>query len=483
MQTKLTYQLVLFLVIGIFLSFYGCKRLVEVGAPVTSESSANVFSEDASAIGAVTGLYGQMAQGSLQYGTTLNAFMMLYPELSADELSLYASTGMGLDQYYQNNLTNMVVPNIWTTIYSFIYQINSAIDGLSASSSLTPAVKTQLLGEVKFLRAYHYFYLINLYGDAPLVLSVDYTLTQKYARTAQNLVYAQIIQDLQDARSLLSDKFLDGTLLNTSADRVRPSQGAALALLARVYLYTGNYVGADSAASALIADSSVFKLGTLDNAFLMASLGNNEAIWQLQSINKRWNTQDAQFFVLPSTGPNAQWPAYLNKQLLKSFEPGDQRRYHWIDSVIVAPSDTFYFPYKYKNNTFDSTFTEYEVQLRLGEQFLIRAEARAHGAGTGISGAVDDLDRIRGRAGLSAYAGDMGQTDVLNAIFKERRSELFVEMGHRWLDLKRSGRIDSVMTVANPLKGGPGWISTQQLYPLPAADLQYDQYLIQNPGY
>ncbi len=65
------------------------------------------------------------------------------------------------------------------------------------------------------------------------------------------------------------------------------------------------------------------------------------------------------------------------------------------------------------------------------------------------------------------------------AILHERQVELFTELGHRWLDLKRTGMADTVLA---PLK--PQWNTNAQLYPIPASDLLIDPNLRpQNPGY
>ena len=70
------------------------------------------------------------------------------------------------------------------------------------------------------------------------------------------------------------------------------------------------------------------------------------------------------------------------------------------------------------------------------------------------------------------------------AVLHERQVELFMELGHRWLDLKRSGSIDAVMNIVTPLKGnGAAWQSYQQLYPIPLNDIQKDPNLTQNTGY
>ncbi len=99
-------------------------------------------------------------------------------------------------QFYRNNLNNQT-PTFWSEIYKHVYTVNVALEGLSKSSTLTPAVKQQLMGEAKFLRAFFYFYLVNLYGDVPLVLTSDYKANSQLARTPGNLIYQQIIADLK----------------------------------------------------------------------------------------------------------------------------------------------------------------------------------------------------------------------------------------------------------------------------------------------
>jgi hypothetical protein len=119
--------------------------------------------------------------------------------------------------------------------------------------------------------------------------------------------------------------------------------------------------------------------------------------------------------------------------------------------------------------------------LRLAEQYLIRAEARAQL--NNVNGAQSDLNTIRSRAGLSIIMPNDKNT-LLDAILHERKVELFTELGHRWFDLKRTGHVDAVMSIEAPKKiNGMGWKSYQQLYPLPLTDLQRDQNLVQNPGY
>jgi hypothetical protein len=116
----------------------------------------------------------------------------------------------------------------------------------------------------------------------------------------------------------------------------------------------------------------------------------------------------------------------------------------------------------------------------LAEQYLIRAEAEANGANGGTTAAINDLNVIRIRAGLSDYAGIADQDSVLNAIYHERQIELFGEWGHRWLDLKRIGQAHKIL---NTIPYKQPWNDNQLLYPITFSELTTDPNLTQNPGY
>ncbi|WP_315815288.1 RagB/SusD family nutrient uptake outer membrane protein [Paraflavitalea speifideaquila] len=100
-------------------------------------------------------------------------------------------------------------------LYNFVFKCNAAIEGLTRSTTLTPAVKQQLLGEAKFMQAFMYFYLVNEFGDVPLALTTDPQANTLLARSPQAKVYEQIITDLLEAEQQLSNDYLDVTLVKT----------------------------------------------------------------------------------------------------------------------------------------------------------------------------------------------------------------------------------------------------------------------------
>ncbi|WP_316838130.1 RagB/SusD family nutrient uptake outer membrane protein [Pedobacter nutrimenti] len=471
------------------LVFGSCKKLVEVGGPTTSLNSKNVYNNDATAIGAITSLYVNLSNGNPVYPQSLSGLSCI-TGLSADEFDYYSEAGnQALAVYYQNGLNSSNVNNdFWGAAYQDLYVVNEALEGLDSSAGLSPAVKQHLLGEAYFMRAFYYFYLVNLYGDVPIVLSTDYTINAVIKRSAKALVYDRIVADLKAAQTLLGNGYLKGDGITEyspgSEERVRPNKWAATALLARTYLFMGRWADAEVAATMILSNHTSFQLEALENVFLK---NNREAIWQLQPTGIGFNTQEAQTFIIPVEGPSSYNPVSLSNELINDFETGDQRKNSWVGSVN-ANGTTYYYPYKYKiksSSLTDAPVTEYSTVIRLAELFLIRAESRAMLGN--VADAISDIDRIRNRAGLLLIKDvnpTVNKEDLINLIMRERRVEFFTEWGHRWLDLKRTNKVDEVMVKVTPKKGnGAAWRSSQQYYPISSYELQSNPNLTQTPGY
>jgi hypothetical protein len=191
--------------------------------------------------------------------------------------------------------------------------------------------------------------------------------------------------------------------------------------------------------------------------------------------------------VLTDAGPGGDNPVFLNRDLWEDFETHDLRKLSWISSV-TSNGTSYHFPYKYKimrSNTTNSPVNEYNTVMRLAEQYLIRAESRVRQGNS--PGAISDLDKIRERAGLPLVKDinpSMGEDELKAMILKEKRIELFTEWGHRWLDLKRIGKVDEVMANITPKKGGGlVWKSYQQYYPISLSELNLNPNLTPTPGY
>uniref|UniRef100_UPI0031E05006 RagB/SusD family nutrient uptake outer membrane protein n=1 Tax=Chitinophaga sp. TaxID=1869181 RepID=UPI0031E05006 len=408
----------------IAITLTGCTKFVEVAEPIDQIPSDVVFDDDTKAASALRGLYSVMIAALYSpFGGSLS----VCPGLAADEL-ITTSTLVDFTDFQNNVISTSNGKNnsgLWGNLYTTIYQANAVLKGIENSPNVTPAAKLWIGGEARFCRALYYFYLVNMYGPVPMPLTTDYTTNTYLHRTSIDSVYNLIIADLQNAQANLGDNY------TATGNRLRPNKWAATALLARVYLYRQQWQAAIEQSTAVI-NSGFYALEPLNNVFLNAG---RENILQLASAGTNLYTWDAYVFV--------SLKAHLaSSSLLNSFEAGDNRKTSWLTKVTIS-NTTYYAPYKYKVSTGTGTSrTENTTLLRLGEQYLIRAEAYAN-AGN-ISSARSDLDSIRKRAGLPLMTEDITQQALLDTILHERRIELFSELGHRWFDVKRSGKADAI---------------------------------------
>lgn len=452
-----------------------CKKFIAIEPPKTDLVRSTVFSNDATAVAAVIDLY-SYSLNPVAYSSGGSMSLSYLGGLSADELDIY-STISETEDFSTNNLTpiNGTIRNsFWGFCYQQIYRANAIIEGVADAPLMSDALKRRMKGEALFFRAFAHFYLINLFGDAPLVLTTDYNKNARVTRTPAHEVYDQIEEDLKAAESLLPADYLAPDNQTAGSERTRVNKFAATAMLARVYLYRKNWVAAEEAATKVIGYTDLYSLEALDDVFLKTS---REAIWQL-SNGLRSTADAATFYLDPSLTipPNGA----LKASFVHSFAAADVRRTHWVGTLSTT-SGIYYFPFKYKEFYVFTNVSEYSMVLRLGEQYLIRAEARAQqGKLTGENSAASDLLEIRDRAGLGGVMAT-DRTSMLQYIEQERFFELFSEWGHRWLDLKRTDRANAVL---GPIKG-VNWQTTDQLYPIPQTELNANPAMAdqQNPGY
>lgn len=481
------------LVVSIQLS---CKKFLAIDEPINSITTTEIFRTDATATAAMAGVYSTMINGT-EGASPDEGHRSLFSAglstilggLSSDELYSYA--GSAADDYGRNRLTATNSGRsavLWSSAYNIIYKANSVIEGIAISTSpeLHDDVREQLIAEAKFVRAFCYFYLCNFFGDVPMALTVDFNQTTNLPRMPKQQVYAQVIKDLEDAEAVLPIDYSVG-----KGERIIPNKWAATFLLARVYLYLGDYNAAASRANKIINNKTLFELeADLSNVF---ATNSREAIWQLKqtATDETLKNATAEGLVfLPRRLDRRRSATYcLTKQLLNAFEPDDQRKAVWADSttnsLVANPPEITYYPFKYTlgvpNAEMGAPQPQYYMVFRLAEAYLIRAEARANGATGGQTAAIDDLNEIRKRAGLTSLVQNLNQQQVIAAVAQERRIEFFAEWGHRWLDLKRTGQGNTVLSV---IPGKQPWLGDYQLlYPIPSSEISIDHFLIQNPGY
>ncbi|MBB5436608.1 hypothetical protein HDC92_000272 [Pedobacter sp. AK017] len=434
---------------------FSCKEFLKLDPPKTSLVNETVFLNDSQALSAVLGMYATMS-ASNSYASGGSSSITNFTALSADELIGYNALNL---PYYENQLTPELsgVSNLYSGPYQSIYTANSILEGTNASNGLSTTVKAQVTGEAQFVRAFSYFYLVNLYGEVPLQLVTDYKVTTVASKSPTSIIYEQIINDLKSAENLLLEAY-------TSTGRTRPNKSAVQALLARTYLYIKDWENAEKYADLVIKKTDSYGLVNYDGIFLMNS---KEAIWQLMPPPNN-NTQEGVLFIPSSLTAPPPANSLSKNFALNAFEPNDKRKDFWVKSY-VAGGVTYYYPYKYKVRS-SSTVSEYSMIFRLTEQYLIRAEARINQPGK-IGIGIADLNMVRNRTlpttgnsnPIPPLSINLSKENALLAVEQERRVELFTEWGHRWFDLKRTDRANAVL---GPLKS-PNWQSADILYPIP----------------
>lgn len=446
-----------------------CEDFVEVDAPDHKIVSDKVFASDETAISAMTGIYNQLFTATFSRGWMESVTVLT--GLSADELQLTRRTYLEFLEFEQNDIvpTNSYNLSLWSSAYNVIYMANALLDGLDRSNKISEETRSRLEGEAKFIRAFTYFYITNLYGEIPLLLGTDYRANAMAAQNSVEDVYHQIIVDLEDAMDLLEEGYING-------ERTHVNRFVAMGLLARVHLYLENWDLAENFSTQVLSNTATYEiLEDHDQVFLANS---KEAIWQISPLGgggAATHTNEGNVFIIHpifSFFANLK----LSDDFVASLSAEDKRLTKWIG---YHEGSSAYYAYKYKIWNSTESVTEYSMVLRLAEQFLIRAEARAKM--DNLNGAIADLDVIRQRSGTELLASTdpgIGREALLNSIHEERRKELFTEWGHRWFDLKRTAKAQEVL---GPIKSY--WEETDILFPIPEEERMKNPNLGQNPGY
>lgn len=449
--------------------FIACEEFITVDAPNNKLIRSEVFKSDETAQSAMRGIYNELYMAAFSNGSRSSVSVLC--GLSADNLQSLSTSNIPRMQFQENEITpdNQNNFELWQGAYHIIYLTNSFLEGLYTAEGLSAEIANRLEGEARFIRAFAYFYLVNLYGDVPLILTSNYRDNELASRTEETIIHDQIISDLKEARELLSATYSDG-------EKTQVNQYAATALLARMYLYLEDWSNAERLSNEVIEADTYEILENLEEIFLANS---TEAIWQISPLGDGEMTTHTWDGAIQNIDPDLWFFATvkLSEGLIEVFEPGDKRLQEWIG---YNESLEVYFAKKYKViNSSDFPIKEYSTVLRLPEQYLIRAEARIHQGN--LNGAMADINVIRKRAGLellSSNTVDIKADALMNIVLEERRKEFFTEWGHRWLDLKRTRRSEAILS-----PGNPSWENTDVLYPIPQQERIKNPNLSQNPGY
>lgn len=446
MKKNFNYILLAFiLLIGV-----SCDDFIDK-TPVDQLTAEELFTDVKNAETTVIASYRSL-ESAYYYG---QAFIVV-PEFAAGHLRHTASYPEYLE--YEENRIRVDNPwslNMWTAMYATINATNTIIEMAPGIPDAPEATKQQFVREAKFLRALTYFNLVRGWGDVPLVLTRTTEVSDQannVARTPSAQVYAKIIEDLTDAVNLPANY--------TTVDQTkgRATSGAAKALLAKVYLYTGDYAKAATLAKEVI--NSTYTL-TQDYPSIWVAENSSESIFELQFDQQATNA------LITGTTWNGTTLFFAKNTDYDLFEDGDKRR----DFTVYQTKGNYYIG-KYRN---DNPATQNLTVIRLSEIYLIYAEAQARVANTPAGDQYSYYQAIRDRAGLiTADVSTLDLAGFVKAVQEEKRRELMFE-GEAWFDYTRTGlALTEMMVVSDP---------SRYVFPIPQSERNLNTELSQNSAY
>ena len=437
-------------ILPLVLLLTSCKDFLDV-QPRDSVSDDATIVDEASAQTAVRGVYRELGDDAY-YGSLFQTIGYL----SGDNIQWTGSQSV-IQQFISHNVKadNTNVATVWAGIYSTINRANQVIDKVPGvtDATFTQDEKNALIGEAYFIRALAYFDLARTWGGVQLVLKATANIndTKGLKRSSLEQTYAQVLSDLQTAEPLLPE----------TTNRYRATKKTVWALMARFYLYRQNWEQAETYSSKLIQDAKYGLIKPYSAFFANNVVATNESIFEISYSANNVNAHRG-YWQPPANGGTRQWaPNDAFIALINDPAIGGNRK----AAVAITNQGLWYGNFYYRSPATDPAYV-----LRIAEQYLIRAEARAQ-LGE-LEGALEDLDAVRDRAGLTASTAT-SQGDILLAIENERRLEFAFEP-HRWYDLVRTNRAATVLGVTD---------ARRYVMPIPAVELSADGALDPNPGY
>ena len=409
--------------------------------------------------------------------------------------------------------------------YKAIYRANSVLENVNETNVPDAATRNAFLGQAYFIRAFSYWYTVNLFGNMPLVTETAKGSEDFFPPQATpEAIWTQIVADLTQAEDLLPTSW-------DSENLGRPTAGAAKALLGKSELYRGNWAAAETALMAVVNSNnySLLPAARYHENFDESNENNEESLFELQYqgvASFAWGVDVAGVgtmgnfhidYAPPEKSPDQSH--FVNSWVKDLFEANGEtiRRdqtlaydytgatgYGGVDfntdfagDIAVAQADGMepIFSKKYTGmdiGTRDqvdflgtNVGTNWRI-IRYADVLLMLAEALNEQGKT--ADAEMYLNMVRSRANVADKTG-LNQADMRQAIIDERVLELSGE-GHRFFDLVRWGLADDYMGATSlhgdhpkSLSGGIFQENKHEYIWIPQGELDANPNLVQNPGY
>jgi starch-binding outer membrane protein, SusD/RagB family len=521
-----------FIILFSLLVLGSCKKLVDE-VPLSDGTLDQFFKNRYDADAAIAAMYGQFQQQMVGEAQFKNRHTY-WGETRSDNLESTPGTGntAAVREMHYNALTANNDYADWTGLYRLISMANlnilkfpdiNVIAAGSPKDQLDNATFNSYMAQCYAMRAVAYFYIVRLWGDAPLRTKpyLDANESPEQARDPQSKILDQIVADLTTAYTLIPKA--------VNAPVWYIGEAAICAILADVYMWKHDYD------NAIIWFKNLFKAksptGKVYNAAGTGATGSGGAATDLEptaswknvftnptgSLEAIWNihwdvnANGCPCMTAVSSSVN-NGPVRVSVEIFKGTNTQGvvQPNYQWVKSTTdIRPKQTFnvnqstmaqiwkYYPGSYTGTTYNAvTGTDKNVYItmyRLADQYLLYAEALNKKGD--LTNALKYMNLIHVRAGNAAYPSTQFTTeaDMENAILQERQWELFAE-GKRWFDLIRTDHVYQVMDpvlISRQIFQGAEQVGfgldkndkRKYLWPLHRNVLNSNSLLVQNPPY
>ncbi|GLR17141.1 RagB/SusD family nutrient uptake outer membrane protein [Portibacter lacus] len=451
--------------------------------PIATLDSSSFFQTAADAEQAINAAY-----NPLLFNNTNNNFYWAFAVITGDEAipgGDGSRSGIVEMESFTYTPRTEELNTFWKLQYKGINQCNLVLDNLP-NIEIDKEDKNRIMGEALFLRSYYYFMLSQVFGDVPLYLAVLPPDELKIPKSARKEVFAQIIEDCEEAASILPISY-------ESSGTGRATKGAALALAAKTHLYLKEWEKVISKVDQ-IKSIDIYELSVnYQDNFGISTQNNSESVWEIQHANLQLGVGNFLNQWWASRKIDGYGFAEVREEYIADFEDGDPRRAftaasnneHYVGLTYKRSfSSTGHSPQKFIQP--DSTATQKAdgdinyPAIRYAEVLLWEAEALIEL--NRLAEAETPLEVVRNRARNQAenpettlpYIEATSEEQMREALRHERKVELGLEM-HRFFDLVRWGIAGEVLDGFQ--------VGKHEVFPLPQIEIDLNNALVQNAGY
>jgi len=511
--------------LGLLLFISGCSEDILNQDNNNATSTGNFGNSAEQVKSAVNGAFHPIT-GTFFWGRIVHTGAML----RSDEFNIFPFGSNTAMSTFQGNPGDRWATEPWQELYKSIARCNNIIINTSADA-LGSEDYDSLVGQAYFLRAFDYWYLLNLYGNVPLITDLPDLDNLLVNQAPTQDIWNQIISDLTMAEAMLPSSW-------SGENAGRATSGAATALKGKSYLYMGDWTNAHQTLDDLVGEYSLLPAAQFGDNFSTTNENNSESVFELQFLGQAnfvWGSD------IPQTGtmgnyhidyaPPAKSPDQshvVNPWLKELFEAnGDTFRRNetlaydyagatgyggvpfntdFVDDIPVA-TDASVEPIFSKKYSGMDIGTRGEVDflgtnvgnnwriIRYSDVLLMLAEGLNEDGMTSAAIGYVNMVRERPGSGLTALPTTLTQVAARQAIIDERAMELAGE-GHRFFDLVRWELADDYMGATSlhvtngsqtyhpkSLSGGTYQTGKHELVWIPNSERDSNPNLDQNPGY